>query len=147
MADLPNFEIRGMVDGGAAGNGQTVFITLRLWNGQREQDVRLFLPQDRVGILIAGLTTFGGIARDARVKTSPDEEQDGAYAGGHALNLVDVFLGKSVTDASRVVLTLQFDADEGRKLNVLAAADSAALLKLGTTSVAAVKMLQAAGQT
>jgi plasmid stability protein len=147
MADVPNFEIRGMVDGGAASNGRSVFITLRLWDGQKEQDVRLFLPQDRVGTLIAGLTTFGGIARDARVKTSPDEDQDGAYTKAHALNLVDVFLDKSVTDASRAVLTLQFAADEDRKLNVLAAADSEALLKLGKSSVAAMKMLQAAEQT
>jgi hypothetical protein len=104
--------------------------------------MRFFVAHDILPILLSHLVTYGGMARNTRMQKNPNEEVDGTFAGAHAIPLANVFAGRSVTDPKVAILTLQFDAGQGRKLNQYVAANEATLVRLQTVCAEALASLR-----
>lgn len=143
MVAASGAQILGLVDGGSANGGQDVHLKLRLTDGEQQQDVGFFIQHDLVPVVIAGLATFGGMARNTRLSKNPHEEADGSYAATHALNFADAFGGRSITQPDRAVLTIQMEALGDRRLNMHVAFDKAGLAKLANACALAAQQLEA----
>lgn len=141
MASATGLQVLGCVDGGSANKGQDVHMKLHVTDGKKPFDLSLFVQHDLLAIILSHILTFGGMARNTRMQRNPTEETDGTYASGHALLLANVFAGRSVTAPDHALITLQFDAGAGRKLNLYAAAQQDALLRLRAACDSALAML------
>lgn len=140
--DITGYQLEGFSNGGSANKGQDVSIVLRVFDGTQHHDLSLFIAHDKLPQVIAGLATFGGMARNTRLAKNPMEEADGTFAGAHALPLRDIVPARSITDPSIAILTLQLEAIGDRTLNFYLAADAEGLGKIRTACDHALGQLQ-----
>lgn len=142
MTDITGAQITAFTNGGAANNGEDVFMSIRVNQGQsQETEMTFFIAADRIGEMIAVLSVFAGMARNTRLSINPLAEADGQFAGAHALPLIKAFGGRSVTASDTSVLTLQFAAPGDRTMNIWVAAQHEALVSLRDTCDRAIRDL------
>jgi len=146
MAEITGWQVVGCVNGGSANKGQDVHFTLRVKGDGAEQDIGFFIDHGKLAEMISHLLTYGGLARDTRLRIDPSEETEGSFAGAHALGLADVFPGRSVTNPELAILTLQFHAGRAGqsdlRLNLYCAANATALGILSSACTKAAQILE-----
>lgn len=125
MANITGPEFGGVVAGGEAAGGNYVWLTLRL--GDKDQTI--IIEKSRVAVLMTGLATAAGLARDARVKNDPNEANDTGMDAVYALNLQAAGVGRH-TDADLAIIDLRIDAQHGRQMNLFLSAGPVALTRL-----------------
>jgi len=144
MADLQGVQILGIhhEGGGSANKGEDVTFKLRCTNGEEEFDTQFFIAHDQLPILLAHLVTFGGMARNVRLKRNPHEEADGSYTSNMAMIMVDVSGGASLTFPDHAVLSLLCDVGHGRRLPAHFSTDVSGLEKLKSQCIHLLKALR-----
>lgn len=77
MAERTGLLVKDVVEGGSASNGDQVFFTLRLDNGESERDLMFICPHGAFPNLVQALLAYGGAADADRVEKGETENGDG----------------------------------------------------------------------
>jgi hypothetical protein len=125
MEKITGPEFGGVVAGGEAAGGAYVWLTIRLG----DQNQTMIIEKSRVAVLMTGLATAAGMARDARVKNDPNEANDTGMDAVYALEVSDAGVGRH-TDQGKALLDVRIDAQKGRQMNLFLSAGPAGLIRL-----------------
>jgi hypothetical protein len=137
MPNITGPEFGGVVDGGEAAGGAYVWLTIRL--GDKDQTI--IIEKSRVAVLMTGLATAAGMARDARVRNDPNEANDTGMDAVYALDLSHVGVGRH-TEPGKAILDLRIDAQKGRQMNLFLSATPDALIRLRAACTRALLQLR-----
>tara|TARA_Y100001960_G_C14645933_1_gene813357 strand:+ start:528 stop:956 length:429 start_codon:yes stop_codon:yes gene_type:complete len=66
MPEQTGLLVKDVVEGGSASQGEQVFFTLRLDNGESERNLMFICPQEKYPNLLQALITYGGAADKER---------------------------------------------------------------------------------
>lgn len=66
MPEQTGLLVKDVVEGGSASQGEQVFFTLRLDNGESERNLMFICPQEKYPNLLQALVAYGGAADEER---------------------------------------------------------------------------------